>query len=187
MIEEGKAGDSVLPSSPHIPSPTIQGGTLINKKFDIVSGTAFLAVGAFFIVASRGITSSSYGSNVGPSVFPTLLGILLVVLSLMVIYAAATYKGAEKKSKDLALGKLFLLIGAIILYILIFEPAGYVISTFLFLSFAFQLMERGKLWKSFLVAAVFSGAVYLVYVVLLQGTLPAFPEFLAGIFAGGTR
>ena len=61
-----------------IPDPYSQGGTLINKKFDILSGTAFLAVGVFFIVASRGITSSSYGSNVGPSVFPTLLGVILV-------------------------------------------------------------------------------------------------------------
>lgn len=160
---------------------------MINKKFDILSGTAFLAVGVFFIVASRGITSSSYGSNVGPSVFPTLLGVILVGLSVVVIYSAITWKAEEKKNSAMAVGRLFALIGAIVAYILIFEPAGYVISTCLFLTFAFQLMERGKLWKSFLIAALFSGVVYGVYVVLLQGTLPAFPEFLTELIAGGAR
>lgn len=160
---------------------------MINKKFDILSGTAFLAVGVFFIVASRGITSSSYGSNVGPSVFPTLLGVILVGLSAIVIYSAIMWKAEEKKNSGMAVGRLFALIGAIVAYIILFEPAGYVISTCLFLTFAFQLMERGKLWKSFLIAALFSGLVYGVYVVLLQGTLPAFPEFLTDIFAGGAR
>ncbi|MHB0895918.1 MAG: tripartite tricarboxylate transporter TctB family protein [Spirochaetales bacterium] len=158
---------------------------MINKRFDVLAGAIFLVIGAFFVIASRGITSSSYGSNVGPAVFPTLLGIILMGLSAIVIYGAITFKGAEKPKSGRDYKRLAALIAAIIVYIALFEPLGYVISTFLFLTFVFQLMERKKLGKSLLIAAVFSGVVYLLYVVLLQGNLPPFPEFLTNLFARG--
>ncbi|MFA4949117.1 MAG: tripartite tricarboxylate transporter TctB family protein [Candidatus Krumholzibacteriia bacterium] len=150
-----------------------------------MAGTAFLAVGAFFVAASRGISKSSYGSNVGPAVFPTLLGIILMALSVIVIYAAVTAKGTGKPASGRNYKRLAALIGATIVYIAIFEPLGYVISTFLFLTFVFQLMERKNLVKSLLISAIFSVVVYAAYVVLLQGNLPPFPEFLTNLFARG--
>ena len=66
------------------------------------------------------------------------------------------------------------------LYILLFEPLGYVISTFLYLVFVFLVMERKKPLFALLIAAFFSAAVYIAYVVVLQGTLPPFPEWLIG-------
>jgi putative tricarboxylic transport membrane protein len=41
-------------------------------------------------------------------------------------------------------------------------------------------MERKKLLSAILIAAFFSCAVYTVYVIVLQGTLPPFPEWLGG-------
>lgn len=158
---------------------------MINKRFDLIAGSAFLAIGAFFVIASRGITSSSYGSNVGPSVFPTLLGLVLAGLSVGVIWKALSFKGEGKKGSAGDFRTLATVIAAAAVYIAIFEPAGYVISTFLFLTFMFQLLERKQLWKSALIAAAFAGAVYSVYVVVFQGTLPPFPEFLTAPFAGG--
>ena len=161
------------------------GGTVINKRFDALAGTMFLVIGAFFVIASRKITSSSYGSNVGPAVFPTLLGIILIGLSAIVIYGAITFKGTEKPKSGSNSRRLAVLIGAIIVYIAIFEPLGYVISTFFFLTFVFQFMERKHLVRSLLISAIFSSVVYMAYVVLLQGNLPPFPEFLTNLFARG--
>lgn len=158
---------------------------MIDKRFDILAGTGFLAIGAFFVTASTGITQSSYGSKVGPSAFPMLLGILLIMLSLMVIYGAAKLKGEGKAPTGRKYARLAILIAATIAYIVIFEPLGYVISTFLFLTFVFQLMERKALLKSVLISAVFSGVVYVAYVSLLQGTLPPFPDFLTALAGGG--
>lgn len=158
---------------------------MINKRFDAIAGSAFLAIGVFFVIASRGITSSSYGSNVGPSVFPTLLGIALIGLSVAVIYKALSFRGEGKKASAGDFRTLGTVILAAAAYIFIFEPAGYVISTFLFLTFMFQLLERKQLWKSALIAGAFAAAVYVVYVVVFQGTLPPFPEFLTALFAGG--
>lgn len=155
----------------------------MNKRFDILAGGAFLAIGAFFVTASRGITKSSYGSNVGPAVFPTILGSLLILLSLMVIYKALASGKATKGGSVRDYGRLAVLVLATVVYILLFKPLGYMISTFLYLSFVFQFMERKRLLSSLLVSAGFSVAVYAAYVGLFQGNLPPFPEFLTALFA----
>jgi putative tricarboxylic transport membrane protein len=150
-----------------------------SKTFDTIAGCVFLIVGMFFITASMGISKSSYGSNVGPNIFPLGLGAILVVLSVIVIYKARSYKASPQEKERRDYKRFALVLAATFVYILLFEPLGYVISTFLYLTLFFQVMERNKLLSAILIAAFFSLAVYLIYVVLLQGTLPPFPEWLS--------
>jgi putative tricarboxylic transport membrane protein len=149
-----------------------------NKTFDTIAGCLFLIIGMFFITASAGISQSSYGSKVGPNIFPLGLGSILVLLSIVVIYKARGYKvpPAENGRRDYKRFSLVLL--ATFIYIFLFEPLGYVISTFLYLTIVFQVMERKKFLSSLVISAFFSFAVYYLYVIVLQGTLPPFPEWL---------
>jgi putative tricarboxylic transport membrane protein len=149
-----------------------------NKTFDTFAGCVFLVVGTFFIMASMGISKSSYGSNVGPNIFPLGLGTILVFLSLIVIYKARGYKASPQEKARRDYERFALVLSATLAYILLFEPLGYVISTFLYLTLVFQVMERKKLLSAILIAAFFSCAVYIVYVVVLQGVLPPFPDWL---------
>jgi len=71
-------------------------------------------------------------------------------------------------------------VAVFLLYIALLKPLGYVLSTILYLTVAFQLVQRGKLWLSLLVAAAFAGVIYYVFVVVLKGTLPGFPSWLGG-------
>jgi putative tricarboxylic transport membrane protein len=151
-----------------------------NKTFDTIAGCVFLIIGMFFITASMGISQSSYGSKVGPNIFPTGLGAILVLLSIIVIAQARRVKPATKEKEQKNYKRFALVLSSTFLYILLFEALGYVISTFLYLIFVFQVMERKKPFYSILIAAFFSVAVYIVYVVVLQGTLPPFPEWLGG-------
>ena len=64
-------------------------------------------------------------------------------------------------------------------YAYFLEFIGYIIGTFLFLLFAFQTLERGKWLKSILISALFSGGVYVIFVVLLEGSMPGFPSWLS--------
>jgi putative tricarboxylic transport membrane protein len=149
----------------------------MNRTFDTIAGCVFLVVGAFFAVGSLGISQSSYGSTVGPNVFPFGLGVILILLALIVITQARRYpeKAKEKHTPDYRrFGLLFL---ATIVYVFIFESLGYVISTFLFLVFVFQVMERKNLFGSVGIAAFFSFFVYYIYVGVFQGTLPPFPDW----------
>jgi putative tricarboxylic transport membrane protein len=150
----------------------------MNKTFDTIAGSVFLVVGVFFIVGSMGITQSSYGSTVGPNVFPFGLGAILALLSIIVIYQARHRAGIAKEKREYDYTRFGLLLLATIVYIFVFEPLGYVISTFLYLVFVFQVMERKKLFASIVIAALFACSVYYVYVAVFQGTLPPLPDWL---------
>jgi putative tricarboxylic transport membrane protein len=149
----------------------------MSKTFDTIAGCVFLVVGAFFAVGSLGISRSSYGSTVGPNVFPFGLGVILILLSLIVIYQARQYTGEAKSKRTPDYRRFGLLFLATVAYVFVFESLGYVISTFVYLVFVFQVMERKSLFVSTGIAAFFSCFVYYVYVIAFQGTLPPFPDW----------
>ncbi|WP_028390263.1 tripartite tricarboxylate transporter TctB family protein [Bacillus cihuensis] len=147
----------------------------MNKTFDRYAGIVFLLIGVFFIMESRRISASSYGSNVGPDIFPIGLGIVLILLSIRLLYETLKYnKPGKKESKPDYKGFLVIFI-ATVLYVLLLETLGYVITTFAFLLTSFQVMERGGWLKSIIIAAALSFGVYYVFVEVLQGSLPGFP------------
>jgi putative tricarboxylic transport membrane protein len=144
-------------------------------KFDRIAAVLFLAVGVLFIIGSTHISTSSYGSEVGPNIFPLFLGILLGLLSIRLFYE--TFRGKKQEGKPVKLEyKPFLIIfSATLIYILTLETIGYVITTFLFLFVCFQTMERSKWLTSLIISACFSGAIYYLFVNVLKGTLPGWP------------
>jgi putative tricarboxylic transport membrane protein len=147
----------------------------VSKTFDRVAAIAFLAVGALFMTESLRISKSAYGSVVGPNVFPFLLGLILVLLSIKLLLETMRYANSYKMKQPLQYKKFFIILIAAILYAALLETVGYVITTFLFLVVGFQTMEKGALWKSIVIAACFSLGVYGLYAKLLQGTLPSWP------------
>lgn len=147
----------------------------MSKTFDRIAAIAFLAVGALFMMESFRISKTAYGSAVGPNVFPLLLGLVLTLLSIKLLLETMRYADSEKRKQTLQYKKFFIIFTALILYAVLLETLGYVITTFLFLTVGFQTMEKGSLWKSLLIAACFSFGVYGLYVKLLQGTLPSWP------------
>ncbi|MGX9706813.1 tripartite tricarboxylate transporter TctB family protein [Laceyella tengchongensis] len=147
----------------------------MSRVFDRYASVVFLLIGIFFIVESRAFSTAAYGSGVGPDLFPTCLGIIMVLLSIRLFYETFKYPPGNDKKAKLDWKRFGTLLIAAIGYALILEWIGYVLSTFLFLLIGFQTMERGKWLKSTVISALFSGGVYYAYVHVLQGTLPAFP------------
>ncbi|MEH7308665.1 tripartite tricarboxylate transporter TctB family protein [Neobacillus drentensis] len=144
-------------------------------KFDRIAAILFLAVGVLFMIGSRSIASSSYGSVVGPDIFPFFLGILLVILSIRLFYETFSGKKQEKEKENLQYKPFLIILAATLVYILTLESVGYVITTFLFLFICFQTMERGKWLTSLIISGCFSGIVYIIFVEVLKGTLPGWP------------
>lgn len=146
------------------------------KPFDKISGIVFLVISLLFITGSLQISGSAYGSAVGPKTYPLILGILLFLLSLRLIYDSfkknPEMQQEEKSQRNYK--NLAIILFSAILYICLLEIIGFILSTFLFLLVAFQVMEKGKIMSSIIIAAVFSIGVYLMYVNLLGGTLPKF-------------
>ncbi|WNQ12753.1 tripartite tricarboxylate transporter TctB family protein [Paenibacillus aurantius] len=151
----------------------------MNQTFDRYASLAFFLVGAAFVWESRKISATSYGSSVGPDIFPMGLGILMMLLSLRLFYEVFRSRpdGAGKPSLDYK--RFGIILGTAVLYAFFLEDIGYVIGTTLFLYVGFQVIEPGKRLMSLAVSALFSAAVYYVFVVLLEGSLPGFPAWFS--------
>ncbi|MEW9700500.1 tripartite tricarboxylate transporter TctB family protein [Paenibacillus sp. SI8] len=152
----------------------------MNTTFDRYAGIAFFAIGIAFVVGSRSISTSAYGSNVGANIFPMILGSFLALMSIRLIYDSFRKKQTEKSKEKLDYKRFGIIFISAVLYAYFLEDIGFVISTFLFLMIGFQTMERGRVWVSLLIAAGFSYGVYYLYVNLLDGSLPGFPAWLGG-------
>jgi putative tricarboxylic transport membrane protein len=144
-------------------------------KFDYIASALFLAVGVLFIIGSKNLESSSYGSAVGPDIFPFILGSALVLLSIRLFYETFVTKNQQGTKEKLQYKPFLIIFVATFVYILTLETIGYVITTFLFLFVCFQTMERSKVIQSLIISACFSGLVYFLYVEVLKGTLPDWP------------
>lgn len=147
----------------------------MSKTFDRFAGIAFLLVGILFVIESQKISESAYGSNVGPSIFPTGLGILLILLSIRLIYETFKYKTEDGKDEVLQYKKFLIIFISAVLYAFLLEKIGYIITTFAFLLISFQTMERGKWISSIVIAAAFSIGIYYLFSEVLGGSLPGFP------------
>lgn len=150
----------------------------MNKTFDRYASIVFAVIGAFFVTESRNISTSAYGSQVGPNLFPLLLGIILVLLSARLFYETFRYKTEQGKRQETNVKRFLIMLAATFLYAYFLEDIGYLLGTFVFLLIGFIVMESKSWWKSALIAASFSVIVYYVYVEILEGSLPGFPAWL---------
>lgn len=150
----------------------------LSLSFDKMAAILFFCVGILAIAGSGDLADSSYGSNVGPNIFPFVLGVVLVLLSLRLFYEAFKTVQKERESEHLDWGRFGVIFIAALLYVLLLETIGYIITTFLFLFISFQAMERKRWIVSLVIAGVFSAAVYYIYVEVLAGTLPGWPVWL---------
>jgi len=149
----------------------------MSKTFDRFASIAFLLIGLLFVIESRSISVSSYGSSVGPNIFPMALGTILILLSIKLLFETTKYKSEDGSKEPLQYMKFIIIFVSAAVYAAVLEPLGYVISTFIFLLIAFQTMERGKWIQTIIIAAVFSFGVYYFFAEFLGGSLPGFPEF----------
>ena len=148
---------------------------IVNTTFDRYVSIFFMALGVALYLYSETLTVSNVGIAIGPKALPRFLAIILVILSTVNLIAALRSKTPNKKEEKLEYKKFFIILMSLLIYALVIEPLGYVISTFLFLMVGFQTMERGNYLYSAIIAAAFSGGIYYFYVELFLGVLPPLP------------
>jgi putative tricarboxylic transport membrane protein len=107
--------------------------------------------------------------------FPLILAIFLAVFSLVLM---AQSIGRTKEESGVFRGesviwkKIVLAVAALLVFGVVFESLGYIISTFLFIAFLLRAVEQHN-WSLVLVVAFFTSlATYLVFGLLLNTPLP---------------
>ncbi|WP_319371290.1 tripartite tricarboxylate transporter TctB family protein [uncultured Ilyobacter sp.] len=150
---------------------------------------AFTVFGFLYTIGALMMPKAAVGNPIAPKIFPLILGIGLTILGS--IYTAKEYKqwkedqasgvkkeiSLEKQAIEKSTNKLITLTAVSgIVYAAIFEHAGYVISTSLFIGAIMFAINGKKKWKvNLAVAIIFSVAVYFVFSNLLAIPLPKIP------------
>jgi len=102
---------------------------IINQR-DFWAGALFLAFGAYF--AGEG-SQYNFGTaeRMGPGYFPTLLGGVLIVLGILVTASSMSRKATSEKVEQFQFATLFFILGPVVLFGLLLEPLGLVLSLLL--------------------------------------------------------
>lgn len=147
------------------------------RRFDFVASLVFMLIGLFFTLASTRLADNVIGGAVTPATFPRAFGVVLMVLSVLLL--VETVKSVEKVKPAAGMVyylRFFIIATAMAGYIVLIEPLGFVISSFLFLLVTFQAMKRGQWLKSVLIAAGFALVVHFVFIRLLEASVPSWPS-----------
>lgn len=144
---------------------------------DLVGGIVFLAVG---IVATWSANDLSMGSVklLGPGALPTLLGIVMVLLAIVLIAqalgAASKQRSDEEAPESWGRTRVAFVAALIALYIAILPLAGFLVASAI-LMVALYATGTGRLFSLFpFVAGILtSTAAYVLFVMILGVRLPS--------------
>ncbi len=145
------------------------------KKADLITGFVLLALSGYVVWESWMMpASATFGP--GSGFLPLWLGILMAVLSVMLITGTSFRKPDPDEQAPFPVGQALTRVSAVIvglaIYISLMEVLGFVLNTFLFVSYLMLAVEREK-WKlAGGVALLTTTGLYIIFQVLLRITLP---------------
>ncbi len=118
----------------------------IKNQKDFWAGVMFILFGGFF--AGFG-TQYTFGTaaRMGPGYFPTVLGILLIALGILVAVTGLSKKNTEEKVDRFAWDVLGLIIGSVVLFGVLLNPLG-LIGSLLVLILVSSYASHEHTWKA---------------------------------------
>lgn len=152
--------------------------------FDFLSGGISVLFGLIYGIVSYNLKRSPMGNPLAPSIFPLILATGMVVfgLALMLKSDMASTKRAFAKIKEMTTENdvisrkmIMMTVAAAVVYAIVYEHLGYVISTFFFVGFIMTVLDRKKMVRNIIISLIFSILVYYVFFYLLGISLPMTP------------
>lgn len=141
---------------------------------------SLLLLGVVVLVDAKNMLVPPGSGNVGPQVFPTIIGIFIVLVAIGL--AIEIFRGNLGQPEGTEFGEIHaktdwktlgIVTGSILTYPFLIESAGFVVaSTVVFFGVGFAYGAR-KFVKNFLIALLFALVVYLTFTKLLNVSLPA--------------
>ncbi len=118
----------------------------IKNQKDFWAGVMFILFGGFF--AGFG-TQYTFGTaaRMGPGYFPTVLGIILMVLGLIVAVSGMSSKNSEEKVNKFAWDVLLMILGSVTLFGVLLDPLG-LIGSLIVLIMLSSYASHEHTWKA---------------------------------------
>lgn len=154
---------------------------------NLVSSIITIAVGLTYMIMAFNFPDATVGRPMEPKIFPVILGIALTILgfALLVDELIKNSKNKESKEKEtikISFGnngkKITITVVNAIIYTLLFNILGYVLSTIIFLEIELLIFGGLKSWKvSTIVSVLFSVIAFLIFNTLLGLYLPKLGQY----------
>lgn len=137
---------------------------------------------AAFFKMDAGLPPFMKFNPIWPSTFPKILSVLGAITGLIVLIGFEKGVGADKapeinyrKLHEYKLGQAVLLLALMVAYALLLRPAGFLASTFVFLTAGSAILGERRYVSMVLVAAIATGVVWYLVQVVLGIFLSPFP------------
>ncbi|WP_455675685.1 tripartite tricarboxylate transporter TctB family protein [Pradoshia sp.] len=148
------------------------------KTVKIGMPISMIIISLTFLISSFSLPKATLGNANGPLYFPIGLSILMFVLSVIYLFSELkTLNKENEKIRELFEGRVLKLIGVTIalgiVYALIFEKVGFLISTMIFLGALLFYMNGVKKWMvNIIVTIAYSFITWYGFSELLGVSLP---------------
>jgi len=144
------------------------------KKKDFRGGLVWLVFGAVLCVESYRLNIGTL-HNPGPGFYPFVVGLTLLLFSFILLFSSIflekegfTEKTEEKSNKK----NILLIVFLLLLYAIVYEYLGFIVSTLLFIICILKIIER-KRWLVAISFAIFTAAFsYVLFNLWLNANLP---------------
>jgi len=143
---------------------------------DRIIGVVTLLAAAVYLYATSQIPTLEIGDPLGPKAFPILLGIVLIAAAILLFIETLKADGAPAAGVPRESLRYLWLIGGVTLwtalYFGVFDRAGYLVSTTVYLLVLTAVFNRGKWTANVLTSVLWSAGSYVLFVKVLGVVLP---------------
>ena len=136
-----------------------------------VNGLAVFLLAFVIFWQGRGLSVGNLHAP-GPGFFPALIAGVLVLLSLVLMVRGGNREGEETPVTASSVLRMLLVFLALVGYFVLLEYLGFVIISFLLMSFLFLWVGRQKWYVALASAVICIGLAYVLFEVLLKSNLP---------------
>jgi putative tricarboxylic transport membrane protein len=147
------------------------------NRQDQIGSLVWFFGGLFIVLGSLTSLKIGTANDPGPGLFPFLAGIVVTGFSLAIFLKATFQKNSGKKNvrdlwATLQWRKVVYTIAILVIYSLLLESAGFLLTTLLLFIFLFRKIEPQR-WRFVIAVSVFtSTGAYLIFDRVLQVQLP---------------
>jgi putative tricarboxylic transport membrane protein len=140
---------------------------------DVVTGVLFAAFGAFVLATGSGLALFS-DITIGPGMLPKAMGVAMLALGIaLAVIGWRTKLTTKFQGFDRgALVRVGGTLGTLLVLVVLLEPLGFILATYLFLGLTFFLIQRKFTKASFIMFAVLPPLCWFLFAKLLSAPLP---------------
>jgi len=149
---------------------------MTEKTADTISGLLLIGLALVFGVAAQLLPSTIAKEFAGPSFMPTLLSIALAICGAGIVFQARSLSSENRMpgwsvTDRAGAIRIAVVAGATAAYNFLLEPLGYLIVTFVFLSFLFWYLKVS--WRiNIAISLIATVGTYTLFVIWLKVVLP---------------